>query len=715
MRRLSLSVLLFSLLTACGPDKVQDAVKQFDLTIIGKGSGTVTSDPVGILCGSRCTASFDERTNVKLTASTGKHVRWEGACSAVGVPSCEVHLDETKAVNVTFLTPITVNIVGSGAVDSAPSGVACSNSCPVASPTCANSCEGGVDPLVDTTLTVTPVNGFVFTGWTGRCTGTGSCVIPPGEAASVTATFTPASAVTWQLVVNVLGTGQGSVISSPAGISCPNGCGMQVPNNGTVTLTASAVTGSSFAGWSGGCTGTALSCTVTMNAAKSVTARFNTNPVCGWARRFGGGFYDRASAIAVNPENGNILLSGTIYGAANFGGGALSVPASSSNIFVAAFNSGGSHLYSFGKGAAGSVTVGESASWTADGGIVVAGAFSGSVNLGDGVRADNVTTGGLFRGFLASYDATGAAGFVRELGATTVMTSGFCAVSVDPVTGRIAVAGEFAEPTSFGGPTTLTPTDFDAYVAQYDSNGAVRWARKAGGAYYDHALAVATASDGKIVYGGSFYGAADFGNGPYPATQEDSAFVATYEADGGYVSDKLLTAQPDGGFNETRAVAYAANGDLLIAGSISTETDMGGTTLTSLGSSDAFVARYLPNGTLVWANRLGGTMFDEADAVAVDNAGNVYVAGTWTGTVNFAGTVKTAQSFDIFLAKYSATGALQSVRTMGGIGLDQPHALAIDSAGNVLMSGSFENTLNVNGVNLVSAGDVDMFFGCFAP
>lgn len=718
MRRLSLLVFVVGTAVGCGSEKVRESVPQFDLTIIGKGSGTVTSEPKGILCGGQCTASFAEGTDVKLTASTGKHVRWEGACSAVGVQSCDVQMNETKAVNVTFLTPISVNIIGSGAIDSAPSGVACSNSCSAATPTCAKRCEGGVDPLVDTTLTVTPLDGFVFTGWSSDdsvCSGTGSCVIPPGRSANLTATFKPASAVTWRLVVNVVGTGAGSVISAPAGISCPGTCGMQAPNNSTVTLTAAPMSGSTFGGWTGGCSGTLTTCTVTMDAAKSVNARFNTNPVCGWAKRFGGGFYDQASALAVNPDNGNILVSGTLYGSSNFGGGMLALPASSSNLFVAAFTGSGAHLYSFGKGASGAVTVGESAAWLPDGGIVVAGAWSGNLNLGDGVRADNVTAGGLFRGFVATYDATGTAGFVRPLGATTVMTVGFCGLSVNPANGRIAVAGEFFEPETFGGSATITPADFDAYVAQYESDGALRWVRTAGGAYFDHALAVATSADGNVIYGGSFYGGADFGNGAYPATTQGSAFAATYDADGGYVTDKILTAQADGGFNETRALAHAPNGDLIIAGGISTETDMGGTTLTSAGSSDAFVARYLPNGTLAWANRLGGTMFDEATAVAVDAAGNVYVAGTFTGTVNFGGDVVTARDFDMFLAKYSSNGALQSVRTMGGTGMDQPYALAIDSAGNVLMAGSFENTMSLNGQSLVSAGDTDMFIGCFTP
>ena len=75
------------------------------------------------------------------------------------------------------------------------------------------------------------------------------------------------------------GTGTGTVQSTitPGGISCGSICSASFANNSSVTLTRSAATGSTFAGWGGGCSGTAATCTVTMSAARSVTATFNLN------------------------------------------------------------------------------------------------------------------------------------------------------------------------------------------------------------------------------------------------------------------------------------------------------------------------------------------------------------------------------------------------------------------------------------------------------
>jgi photosystem II stability/assembly factor-like uncharacterized protein len=82
-------------------------------------------------------------------------------------------------------------------------------------------------------------------------------------------------ATTFALTVTEAGTGSGSVTSSPSGITCPTTCSASFNSGTPVTLTATPAGGSTFAGWSGACTGTGT-CNVTMSAAKAVTATFNT-------------------------------------------------------------------------------------------------------------------------------------------------------------------------------------------------------------------------------------------------------------------------------------------------------------------------------------------------------------------------------------------------------------------------------------------------------
>lgn len=152
---------------------------------------------------------------------------------------------------------------GSGTVTSSPQSINCGATCS------APFTSGTV-----VTLTATPDPNSTFTGWSGDCSGTAACTVTMNTAHNVTATFAPSS-YALQLVIN--GTGSGSVASSPAGLNCNTDCTVHFPTNMDVTLTATAATGSVFAGWGGACNG-AASCVVNMSAARSVTATFNPPP-----------------------------------------------------------------------------------------------------------------------------------------------------------------------------------------------------------------------------------------------------------------------------------------------------------------------------------------------------------------------------------------------------------------------------------------------------
>jgi hypothetical protein len=78
-------------------------------------------------------------------------------------------------------------------------------------------------------------------------------------------------------LLSLTSTGNGSVSSTPSGISCANTCNASFATGSTVALTAKPASDSTFAGWGGACTGSGQ-CVVTMNAAKEVIARFRPTP-----------------------------------------------------------------------------------------------------------------------------------------------------------------------------------------------------------------------------------------------------------------------------------------------------------------------------------------------------------------------------------------------------------------------------------------------------
>lgn len=149
---------------------------------------------------------------------------------------------------------------GSGEVTSQPAGIACPGDCdelyPFGTPVA---------------LTATPSPGSAFTGWSGDCTGTGSCDVVLDLDRAVTATFAPLRT----LVVSV--SSGGSVTSTPAGISCPADCSEAFVDGELVTLTADPAPGFEFTSWSGDCSGAGV-CQVTMSQNRAVSATFSALP-----------------------------------------------------------------------------------------------------------------------------------------------------------------------------------------------------------------------------------------------------------------------------------------------------------------------------------------------------------------------------------------------------------------------------------------------------
>ena len=245
---------------------VQGSKPRFKLTVSDTGpEGTVTSSPGGIACGASCEAEYEEGTVVTLSPSSAEHSEfkgWSGACTGTG--SCEVTMSQARAVSAEFVTKpkLTVSDTGpgEGTVTSSPPGINCGT-------TCAAQYNSGTK----VTLTATPAEHSEFKGWSGACTGAGTCEVTMSEAKSVSAEFAPKPR--FKLTVSDTGPGEGTVTSSPGGIACGASCEAEYERSTVVTLVPVAAEHSEFKGWSGACTG-AGTCEVTMSEAKSVGAEF---------------------------------------------------------------------------------------------------------------------------------------------------------------------------------------------------------------------------------------------------------------------------------------------------------------------------------------------------------------------------------------------------------------------------------------------------------
>ena len=157
----------------------------------GTGSGTVTSSPVGINCGTDCLQAFVPGTEVTLTATpsdSSSFAGWGGACSGTG--PCTVTMSQARTVSAAFtqLDPppasYTLTIddrgTGLGTVTSSPAGL-----------NCGSDCVQAFAAGSQVKLTAAPAPDSAFSGWGEACSGRGSCTVTMSQARKVSAEFVP--------------------------------------------------------------------------------------------------------------------------------------------------------------------------------------------------------------------------------------------------------------------------------------------------------------------------------------------------------------------------------------------------------------------------------------------------------------------------------------------------------------------------------------------
>ena len=153
------------------------------------------------------------------------------------------------------------------------------------------------------------------------------------------------------------------------------------------------------------------------------------------------------------------------------------------------------------------------------------------------------------------------------------------------------------------------------------------------------------------------------------------------------------------------AIATDSAGNTYVAGQFSNQADftkaVGSISLTSAGSSDAFVAKFDSTGKAIWAVGLGASGNDAAFGVVADGSGSVFVTGSFSGS-NFASAgINASGASDIFLAKVDAnSGSLQWAKQYGGAGVDAGKGIALDAAGKIYLVGSFFDRANFGGSDL---------------
>ena len=276
--------------------------------------------------------------------------------------------------------------------------------------------------------------------------------------------------------------------------------------------------------------------------------------------------------------------------------------------------------------------------------------------------------------------------------------------------GYFYVVGE-TNSTNFPGTTSRYQSSnvggYDAFVAKLNSSlTSFLQSTYLGGSADDYARAITLDAVGNVFIAGSTQ-SVNFPGTTYGAQRyhgadggDSDAFVAKLDSTLTFLNG--ATYLGGSGYDSAYAIAINAVGKVIYVAGTTGSTDFpitnGGAQASNGGSVDAFVANLNSSLTsLIQATYLGGSGADYAYAIALDSGGNVYVSGQ-TASTNFLGTPGGAQSSygggtDAFVTKLAFDLKTLSQSTyLGGSGADYAYAIALDSGGNVYVSGQTAST-----------------------
>jgi hypothetical protein len=333
----------------------------------------------------------------------------------------------------------------------------------------------------------------------------------------------------------------------------------------------------------------------------------------------------------------------------------------------------------------------------AAGNIYVTGSFQTNATFGDFTLSGT----GLSDIFLAKYDSAGQCLWAKSAGGTNYDSAS--AIAVDNL-GHVYVSGVFESTSAtFGSQRLVGNGKYQIFLAQYDEQGNCLWAQKAGGGGdLDQVSGVATDISGNVFIVGVFSSDGKFGSITLTTNGYYNCFLAKYDLTGNCI---WATGK---GSAVGSGVAADTTGNVYLVGSFSGTLAFSSQILSSTGNSDAFIARFDPNGNCLWARGDGGTGDAWASGVAADASGNVFITGGFFFGDAFTGTNRLENPYgqSIFLARYDADGNCLWSRRAGGddySSSDYSTDVAIDAAGAVYLTGTFANVGTFGSVTLTSS------------
>jgi hypothetical protein len=276
--------------------------------------------------------------------------------------------------------------------------------------------------------------------------------------------------------------------------------------------------------------------------------------------------------------------------------------------------------------------------------------------------------------------------------------------------GNVLVTGWMYGTVDFGG-GPLTADDRDTFLLKLDSNGNHAWSKIFGGPGAQSGGGVRAAGSGNVYFSMSFAGSEDFGGGVLTSAGGTDLFLVKYDGNGNHIwSQNYGDANNQGG----GVFAFDGMGNPMLSGIVNGSIDLGGGALTSAGGADILLAKIDPAGNHIWSRLHGGTGNEFCGNMTLDGFENIVVCGSFHNTVNFGGAPLTsAGGADIYFAKYDALGNHMWSTRFGDADDQYGELIAVDGSDDVIRAGSFQGTVDFGGGPMTATVSYFVYYHIF--
>lgn len=452
---------------------------------------------------------------------------------------------------------------------------------------------------------------------------------------------------------------------------------------------------------------------------------FSQNITFSWAKHFDGPV---SNGVSVKLDAaGNVYTAGTFSGNVDFDPGPgnffLNYPTGTA-LFISKSDAFGNFIWA--KQINDVQIFGDPLQIDNNGDILLAGSYSGTIDLDPGPGSFFLSNSMGIDGFICKLDNNGNFISGASIDGLDNTVFQFHDLETDAA-GNIFLTGLFDHSVDMDpGANLSTVTALggnDIFVLKLSGNYVLSWVKQIGGLMNEAAHSISIDPSGNIFLTGYFSGVVDFDPGinsfSLSSNGSNDIFILKLDPTANFNWVKQIG---DNGDDQGISLNAHVAGNLYVTGNFSGTVDFdpgsGQFNLQSEGSTDVFLLNLSTAGSFIWAKQLGGPLSDYSNHLTTTALGGIFLTGDYRSTVDFdpgpsAVRFTANGENDVFILKFDPSGILAWVRVFGGAGSDAPACMAVDAAEHIYTTGFFSETVDFDPAfptfYLTASGSINAF------